>query len=421
MNLRRLTLNLILPIFVFNLLLTNQVWSDALLWAGRLFYWILLFLSFLFLILMKSFIKKNYIISIFILMMFCKISSLLFPEFEFLYLTLVMLIFIFVGVCAAKDYSTDINSQVRFFIWITALIMAIQVSGISEYSHFFNTLYTTRDISSWNDFEINLFPSLFKSRDELLNNYYEVFVLNASNQLRPPGLLHSHALNTLFILVIAAFYFGRNVKSGITPTFYCIIFALVFTGSRAAQIIFIFMIFFLYFFNNKHYKVKRNTVKISFIYILMIIFYSLCVPAAFEEFSLNSILFSLEYRFGNFLSNIAPSFLNNNFFQDVNASYELILEANKIQFEDASELSGLVSLLYFVIILLFSLMFYFPKIKASYKYYRLNDSSYLYSSLLVMLTILLILFSSPFISSIFYWFCFGIAISPLLHKNNISK
>jgi hypothetical protein len=113
--------------------------------------------------------------------------------------------------------------------------------------------------------------------------------------------------------------------------------------------------------------------------------------------------------------------LEANIFEGINSSYKTFLEGNKIQMEDAGLLSGLPSLLYLGPILLLVLFINFSKIINRFRYFRCYDSAYLYSSLSVLIVIVVILFSSPFFTSIFYWFCFGIAISPFLQNNIIES
>jgi hypothetical protein len=178
-----------------------------------------------------------------------------------------------------------------------------QVSGASEIFQIFNTLYLpNNNVDSFDYEEIKLFPTLFIDRSELLYSHYEVFVLNGSNQMRPSGLTHSNAMLSFLLLSLTAFRFGYAINKKCNIYDWIIIASLIMSGSKICQITFLVILALYYIIerkSNESLQIKKS-IKYLIIYLILMTLYAFSFPAAFDNFDLDTIKYSGDYRLGDF-------------------------------------------------------------------------------------------------------------------------
>jgi hypothetical protein len=386
---------------------------------GQFLNWILLANIVFIAITEKTSGKLFFLFVIFITFLSKFFSAIGFNTFQYIYLAFYSLIFIITSKLFLENAYPLFKKQLVFFLYLSIPIMLLQLLGVPHFLQRFNTLYAIE--VSPNNYEFPDFETisiLFKRIDVDNWGYESDITKYLSMQVRPPGLLHSSAMQAPFVLATGIFILGNliNRKLCFKDSLICI--AIVLCGAKVALYGFLGMLLYSYLIINL--KQFRRSVITLFQYLIFYLFiYNLFFPLAFyQNFSLNSLNGSFFFRVIDFLSIFGGSFvtlLTENFtsLSELSDSYEIITLTNNSEVGTLSGLRYLFFSLPFIVILYFS----FRK-RLTNCFQQLINISLEKSivSRLSFLWIIVVLFATPLFGSSFFSLFLGFAIYPIIRN-----
>lgn len=344
-------------------------------------------------------------------------SALGITIFQYFYLAFYSLIFIITSKLFLEKAYPLFKKQLVFFLYLSIPIMFLQLLGVPHFLQRFNTLYAIE--VSPNNYEFPDFDTisiLFK-RIDVDNWGYESDVTKyLSMQVRPPGLLHSSAMQAPFILSTAIFIISNLINRKVCFKDSLICIAVVLCGAKVALYGFLGMLIYSYYII-KLKQFRRSLITLLQYLIFYLVIYNLFFPLAFyQNFSLNSLNGSFFFRVIDFLSIFGGSFvtlLTENFtsLSELSDSYEVITLTNN---SEIGTLSGLRYLFYGLPIILI-LYFSFRRSLTNCFQQLINKSlEKSMVSRLSFLWIIVVLFATPLLGSSFFSLFVGFAIYPIL-------
>jgi len=289
-----------LPLLWINTLFGNQLWSDDLLIIAKYSHWISIFIAIL--IIFKF--SKNIIIALtvlFLLMLDIFLIKFNLPFSYSLNILTLTTIYALSGNYVLINYENNFESFMRRIILVSIPIMILQVIGISDWLHIFNTLRMyTDEYGDTRYLDSELMPMLFQDSHYLRAFYLEDFKTGLTSQIRPPGLFHSNAMNAIFILFAAAIFSNRRKELQKKLPYFFIILAAFLSGAKLA----VFGVFilghslFIYCKEKNYLEYFKFLIEFFFIGYLYYIFF----PAAVENnFNFDALLLSFGSRIADAL------------------------------------------------------------------------------------------------------------------------
>ena len=177
----------------------------------------------------------------------------------------------------------NIKNQLRILVFISAFLSIIQIAGITEFVHLWNSQFITERAGG------------FYQNIELQNilNYTNSFNDDFdSRQVRPNGIFHSSAILSGIYVIYIAFvflgYFKSKTSLAIVP------FLAIFSGSKLVALSLIIMFLITLFFKKISFKGVLILILSSLICILLHswLFYSLLN----FQFNIDILLYSINIR-----------------------------------------------------------------------------------------------------------------------------
>ncbi len=414
----------ILPLIWLNVLLGNQIAYPSLSLLGQIINWLLL--SNILLIVILNGIKNNKIL--FVLIIFSIIAKTIyllgFKSFNIFYLILYSLIFIFFSRIFYDKAFNIFKKQILFFLKISVPIMFFQLYGSPQFLQKFNTLYVVEvspDVYEFPDFET---LSLLFKKINIENWGYETEITSyLSMQVRPPGLLHSSAMQAPLVLASSIFVLSSLLKRKLNYKDSIISLAVILCGAKIALYGFLFILFFAYL-NIKIKEFRKSVFKLfSYLLFYLLLYYFLFPLAFYQNFSISSLNGSLFFRLidffnvfgGSFISILSENFSN---LSDLSDSYDIIASKNN---NDAGTLSGLIYIFYSLpLIILIYLIF-----KKKYiKYIKELNEIDIEKSFVIKFSfiwVIIVLLATPLLGSNLFSIYIGISLYPVLKEFKFSN
>ncbi len=193
-----------------------------------------------------------------------------------------------------KKYIKTLANILQIVIFISAVLMIFQISGISEFFH------------SWNSFYIEEFNNYFYRNiviNDILFNGFEEY---NSNQVRPPGIFHSSAVLSMMLICFIVYIYNGFIKSQFAM--FIIGYLIIFSGSKSVLAAFILFNFIQINFLRKNWFVIFSGI-LSAIIFHVILFPNLLV----YNFDINFFFYSFDVRFQDFLNIKIGDFINDYF------------------------------------------------------------------------------------------------------------
>ena len=411
----------IFPLIWLNILLGNQLSYPIVSSFGQLINWVLL-ANITYIAFLNGFSKNiTLLTSIFLTILFKLIYLIGYKEFNIVYLIFYSLIFIFFSKVYFDNAFELLKKQLSFFLLLSIPIMFLQIIGFPKFLHYFNTLYS-----------IEISPNVYEIADyktiPVLFNYFNIenwgyetdINQYLSMQVRPPGLLHSNAMQGPVLLIASIFSISSLFKRKFNYKDSFISLAIVLCGSKIGLYGYLFVLLYsMRIEKNTNFR-KSMRYLILYLFIYLFIYYLIFPLPFYQNFSLSSLNGSFFYRLIDFLNLFGGSFLStltNNFsnISDMSDNYDLITKNNNNQI---GLLSGIVYLFYaspFILILFFIFKRKYKKYFILSKF-DLHEKSYLIK--LSLIWIIIVLLATPLLGSAFYAIFTGVSLYPIFYKTS---
>lgn len=421
MNNNTIKYNFILPIVWLNILFGNQLAYPLVSFFGQLFNWILL-ANILLIVFLNKIVNNKILFLTILLSIFTKFLYIIgLKEFNIAYLFFYSLIFILFSKIYLDNAFALMKKQLLFFLKLSIPIMFLQLYGFPQFLQNFNTLYVIEVSPNVYQFpEFDTISLMFKTINIDNWGYESDTTQFLSMQARPPGLLHSSAMQAPLVLATSIFLLGNLLNRKFNFSHSLISLAVVLTGAKIALFGFSFILFFSFLIIRKNEF--RKSVFILFICLLFyLLLYYLFFPLAYyQNFSFNSLNGSLFFRLIDFLNIFGVSFvslLTENFsnLSELSDSYEITASMYD---NNAGSLSGIVYLFYSLPILLFFYFFYKKKYLNFLKNFENLNYEKTFIIKLSFIWVIIVLLATPLLGSNFFSLFVGFSIYPIITKRN---
>ncbi len=248
---------------------------------------------------MDCLVTKNKILINYIVALVISFSILIWfinPEIKF-YLGIIQ-VFLISYYIHIKGYIHNISKLLKFVVYLSAILIIIQITGVLEFVHY------------WNSFYIEEVNKNFFVNIDLTNILFEKFDDYNSNQVRPNGIFYSSAILSMIIIVFMAYIYSGLILSKLS--IFLIGYLVFFSGSKSALIAFIgFSLIQFDFFKNNWLLITLGFIFAAIIH--LIIFPGLLV----YNFNIDLFFYSFDIRFQALYHDKIGNLINN-VFSDIN-------------------------------------------------------------------------------------------------------
>lgn len=421
MNNNTLKYSFILPLVWLNILFGNQLAYPLISLLGQFFNWILL--ANILLIIFLNNINKNKLL--FLVMLFAILSKILYiiglKQFNIAYLFFYSLIFVLFSKIYLDNAFFLMKTQLLFFLNLSIPIMFLQLFGFPQFLQNFNTLYVLEVSPNVYQFpEFETISLMFKSINVENWGYESDITQYLSMQARPPGLLHSSAMQAPLVLATSIFILGNLLNRKFIFRHSLISLAVILTGAKIALYGFTFILFITFLIVNKYEFRKSIFILFIFTFFYLLLYYLFFPLAYYQNFSFSSLNGSLFFRLIDFLNIFGGSFVSlitDNFsnLSELSESYEITAS----RYDNiAGSLSGIVYIFYSLPILIFIYFFY----KKKYINFLKNFQNFNYEKTLVIklsfIWVIVVSLATPLLGSNFFSLFLGFSIYPIITKRN---
>jgi hypothetical protein len=320
-------------------------------------------------------------------------------------------LFFIAGAIVLIEAPNILKSQFKLFFLISLPLMLMQVVGISNWVQIFNTLYNIEDMyGNIIRPEFELMPLLFTSQSELIYTHYEEFYQYLSMQSRPPGLMHSSAMLSPFILFGAAIHLSNLNGNKIILSDYILMAVVVLSGSKLALLGYLIVSIQAYVLNNK--IVRFRIIKMFTMLLLIIITYSILFPAPFAH-NYGSEAFEVSFlaRIADAVLDVSPDLMRFFVLAEILEKFPTLINRDQ---EIIGGLSGMAQLLKFSPLIFLILLFLVPWITRGVNRCKKLSSNVTRIPALMTTVIIIIPFATPLFKSPFYAFSVGLVCMPIM-------
>ena len=401
---------LILPAIWLNTVFGNQQWYPTIVWLGQVFYWVsLLLVAYVIIRAFGTRIWPYALLGAIVLGRLAMVAKM--PGAQFVYFGSVFTLFAYAGVLLAIDVPETLERQSRMFFLLSVPVMILQVAGVAEWLHAFNTLYAVVDLNE-NIIRptIRMVPTLFTSRDELFATRISDYENFFSMQVRPPGLTHSSAMLAFFILAGAALYFGRMKGSRATWDGLILVSVVALSGAKLALLGFVLIALWSYLRSDA--ALRRRIRGVAGMFAAAILLMALVFPAALRHnLGIDTFETSFFIRGADALLKIAPEIV-----WRMPAVLEVIDTYQASHFSEETFgkgiHSGIATLFFALPILAVVALLTFPWILRGIRHCRAVSPETVRTAGLMAIAVLLAPLATPVFGAQMYALCTGIAFMP---------
>jgi hypothetical protein len=221
--LRRFLHPLMLPAILLNILVGNQLWMIGPIYVGQIIYWAVLIAAAS--MLLGTFPGRTWPLALLAFVALSRAVAAVTGSSVIagVHLASANALLAVAGILVSLERPDLLLRQLRVFALVCIPIMFLQISGLSETVHAFNSLYWVDEDGLLVRQRPVQVPLLFAPAEGLQ------FV---SPQARPPGLLHSNGVLAIVLLLGAALSLGRVGLRRLTRTDVIFAVALVFAMAK---------------------------------------------------------------------------------------------------------------------------------------------------------------------------------------------
>lgn len=339
------------------------------------------------------------------------------PGSNIAYVASVSFLFALAGAKIILNKPCILSFQLKIFIIVSVPLMLLQLAGVSDWLQVFNSLYASADVFGNIEYlEVKLIPLAFSSEIFIKDNFYELYQ-GLSMQVRPPGLTHSSAMNSIFILAGSALYFGMENGSKSNKFDPILVSAIVLTGSKLAVLGFLIIVILFYFFSYS-IQMRMRFLKIFGLIIFIFALYVAVFPVAYiHNFDVGSFEVSFLGRIGDAITAVAPSFVDSALLSATMEFYYSTVDKSVVP----GTLSGMAA---FIRVLPYIVMFVFflaPWLFSLFSRFKKIYPEIARTSLITFLVVLLTPLATPIAGSQFYALIVGIALAPFIFKIKLMR
>lgn len=314
-------------------------------------------------------------------------------------------VFLIIGALVYGNRPNFLHRQLSIFLLICIPVMIIQILGINQFVHFWNTDYAHTgaglDLSEVGTFKkLPLVPTLFV---EKLNTV-------VIGQVRPSGLSYANNVLAIFISIFVAINLSRERSSKLSYHDIIMVATSVLSMAKLALGSLIFTCIYLLMFSRRDKRFL--VVKISIVFVTFLYIYNFFFPGIFSStLSLNAFLYSILPRVGDIWKSLDIPF--NDLILFYSYQYRTDDKLSSL-FEDQSYSAVSIFLkndysLYIIVFMTIFFIFYtFRIIKLK------NIFGGVYHTTFIIL--LLTQFVTPFYSSPFFQLILGFSLYPIFKK-----
>lgn len=402
----------LLPVIWLNSVFGNQTWYPSIVWLGQLFFWASL--VFAFFIVIRAYGTRLWPLLLLGLVLATRLAvAIRIPGAQIAYSGATFFLFSAAGVVLAIHAAEILARQVRLFFIISVPVLFLQVAGVAEWLHVFNTLYAFPGLNEGEIIRpsIRMIPALFTTLSDLESTRMSDFEEFFGWQVRPPGLTHSSAMLGIYILGGLAIHFGRMKDRRVTLDDWSAACVVVLCGSKLALLGFILLLCFAYAGSGPdlRQRLSRNVM----VLILVLFAYALIFPAAIQQ-NLGTGAFEVSFflRGIDALLSIAPDVVTR-----VPAILDTIDTYHKSFTDETSaaggRFSGAVTLIYALPFVAAAAFLGWPWIVRGIRYCRSLSPQAAHTAGLMAVVLLVAPLATPIFASQLYPLCLGIAFMPI--------